>query len=100
MMRHAIPTARDPRIPMSLEDVADFGSDDLPAKLDFLRRPDSYPEPTSAVEAIETHMSWVFLTDASAYKLKKPVRYDYLDFSTVALRKRWCDEELRLNRRL
>jgi len=45
-------------------------------------------------------MSWVFLTDTFAYKLKKPVRYDFLDFSTLALRKHWCEEEVRLNRRL
>jgi aminoglycoside phosphotransferase family enzyme len=38
----------------------------------FLRRPDSYPEAVGAVEAIETHMSWVFLAGAHAYKLKKP----------------------------
>ncbi len=74
--------------------------DDLSAKVDFLRRSDSYPHPVTHVEVMETHMSWVFLTDTIAYKLKKPVAYDYLDFSTVALRKHWCEEELRLNRRL
>ena len=52
------------------------------------------------VEAIETHMSWVFLTDRFAYKLKKPVIHDYLDFSTLAARHHYCEEELRLNRRL
>jgi len=72
----------------------------LADKVAFLRQPGSYPEPTRAVEAIETHMSWVFLTDAHAYKLKKPVRYDYLDFSTLEARRIDCDEELRLNRRL
>jgi aminoglycoside phosphotransferase family enzyme len=45
-------------------------------------------------------MSWVFLTDAEAWKLKKPVRYDYLDFSTPEARRRNCEEEVRLNRRL
>ncbi|WP_413437461.1 hypothetical protein ACFDAU_13750 [Sulfuriferula sp. GW1] len=45
-------------------------------------------------------MSWVFLTDAHAYKLKKPVRYDYLDFSTVEARRLDCEQEVRLNRRL
>ncbi|HVO01752.1 MAG TPA: hypothetical protein VMT54_06090 [Candidatus Cybelea sp.] len=69
-------------------------------KLDFLRRPSNYPDPASGVEVIETHMSWVFLAGHYAYKLKKPVRYDFLDFSTVELRKRSCQEELRLNRRL
>jgi len=65
-----------------------------------LRRAESYPAPTSHVEAVETHMSWVFLTDRHAYKLKKPVRHAFLDFSTLAARKAHCDEELRLNRRL
>lgn len=49
---------------------------------------------------IETHMSWVYLTDRHAYKLKKPVRYDYLDFSTLEARRQSCKSEIRLNRRL
>jgi aminoglycoside phosphotransferase family enzyme len=72
----------------------------LEAKVGFLGRPDAYPEATSRVEAVETHMSWVFLADAHAYKLKKPVRYAYLDFSTPEARRRDCEQEVRLNRRL
>lgn len=72
----------------------------LEAKLGFLGRPDAYPEAPSRVDAVETHMSWVFLTDSHAYKLKKPVRYDYLDFSTVEARRLDCEAEVRLNRRL
>ena len=72
----------------------------LETKLDFLGRPAAYPEAPSRVEAVETHMSWVFLTDTHAYKLKKPVRYDYLDFSTVEARRLDCEAEVRLNRRL
>ena len=72
----------------------------LEAKIESLGRPDAYPEAPSRVEAVETHMSWVFLTDAHAYKLKKPVRYAYLDFSTVEARRLNCEEEVRLNRRL
>lgn len=72
----------------------------LDHKVACLRRVESYPEPTSHVEAVETHMSWVFLTDRHAYKLKKPVRHAFLDFSTLAARKGHCEEELRLNRRL
>lgn len=52
------------------------------------------------VEVVETHMSFVFLAGAHAYKLKKPVRYPFLDFSTIEARERDCREELRLNRRL
>jgi aminoglycoside phosphotransferase family enzyme/predicted kinase len=72
----------------------------LGAKVAFLSRPESYAEPTKRVEVLETHMSWVFLTDTTAWKLKKPVRSRYLDFSTEAARRVDCEEELRLNRRL
>jgi aminoglycoside phosphotransferase family enzyme/predicted kinase len=72
----------------------------LGAKVAFLSRPESYAEPTKRVEVLETHMSWVFLTDTAAWKLKKPVRSRYLDFSTAAARRADCEEELRLNRRL
>jgi aminoglycoside phosphotransferase family enzyme len=75
-------------------------SPSLEGKVAFLRQPGSYPDPTNRVEAVETHMSWVFLTDAFAYKLKKPVCYDYLDFSTLEARRLDCEAELRLNRRL
>jgi aminoglycoside phosphotransferase family enzyme len=72
----------------------------IDAKVAYLARPETYPDAPRAVEVVETHMSWVFLTDHHAYKLKKPVRYDSLDFSTPALRWRDCEEEVRLNRRL
>jgi aminoglycoside phosphotransferase family enzyme len=73
---------------------------DLAAKVAFLSRPAAYPEAPRTVERVETHMSWVFLTERHAYKLKKPVRYDSLDFSSLELRRRDCEEEVRLNRRL
>jgi len=72
----------------------------LGAKVAFLSRPESYAEPTQRVEVLETHMSWVFLTDTAAWKLKKPVRSRYLDFSSETARHLDCEEELRLNRRL
>jgi len=72
----------------------------LREKIDFLRRPEAYAEPAGAVATVETHMSWVFLTDAHAFKMKKPVRYSFLDYSTLDRRRRMCGEELRLNRRL
>ncbi len=68
------------------------------AKLRFLGDPATYGE--GPVEVRETHMSWVFLTPRRVFKLKKPVRHDYLDFSTVEKRRFTCEEELRLNRRL
>ncbi|MCD6732620.1 MAG: AAA family ATPase [Burkholderiaceae bacterium] len=52
------------------------------------------------VAAIETHISWVLLDGRFAWKVKKPVRLGFLDFEDLATRKRYCDEELRLNRRL
>jgi uncharacterized protein len=72
----------------------------LEDKVAFLKRPESYPEAPGAVEALETHLAWVFLTDNFAYKLKKPVRYPYVDFRTLAARRRDAQEEVRLNRRL
>lgn len=72
----------------------------LAAKVAFLREPTSYPEAADEIEAVETHMSWVFLTRDCVYKLKKPNKHNFLDFSTVAARHHDCQEELRLNRRL
>lgn len=69
-------------------------------KVAFLRDPNAYPGNPAAVTAIETHMSWVFLVDDLVYKLKKPVRHEFLDFSTLAARRRNCVREVRLNRRL
>lgn len=72
----------------------------LAEKVAFLRRPDAYPGRVPDVEDIETHMAWVFLAGEFAYKLKKPVRYPFLDFSTLEARRADCEEEVRLNRRL
>ena len=65
----------------------------------FLRDPSSYPPGTGTVEVVETHASLVFLAGRYAYKLKRAVKYPYLDFSTVALRLAACTAELKLNRR-
>lgn len=69
-------------------------------KVAFLCRPESYTPSPQQVDVIETHMSWVFLTERYAYKLKKPVRYDHLDFSTLEARRLDCEAEVQLNRRL
>ncbi len=68
--------------------------------LGFLSQPSAYPRPTSSVTRVETHISWVFLTDQYVYKLKKPVRFAFLDYSTPELRRTACAEEVRLNSRL
>ena len=62
--------------------------------------PAAYDHPVEAVQLIETHISWIFLTGSFAYKVKKPVNLGFVDFSTPQLRRRCCEEELRLNRRL
>lgn len=66
----------------------------------FLSRPHSYPHPVGAILRRETHVSHVFLAGQYAYKLKKPVTFPFLDASTVARRKTFCQLELSLNRRL
>ena len=74
--------------------------DTFPAPLQPLLQPHRFPGTVRApIRLIETHISWVLLADEHAYKIKKPLRLAFLDFSTLALRKRYCDEELRLNRR-
>jgi aminoglycoside phosphotransferase family enzyme/predicted kinase len=68
--------------------------------IDALADPAAYPGETTRVEVHQTHISAVFLAGQHAYKIKKPVNFGFLDFSTLALRKHFCQEELRLNRRL
>ena len=51
-------------------------------------------------EVIETHISWVLLASETAYKIKKPVRLSFVDYASLAARRHFCEEELRLNRRL
>ncbi len=72
----------------------------LADKVAFLSRGDAYRPPVARVERHETHMSQVFLAGDRVYKLKKPVRFPYLDFSTLARREAACRAELKLNRRL
>ena len=72
----------------------------LARKVTFLSQPESYTPAPDRVLARETHMSWVFMNGARVYKLKKPVRFPYLDFSTVARRRMACLAEANLNRRL
>jgi hypothetical protein len=59
----------------------------------------AFPHSTTEIRCLETHISWVVLTGPYAYKIKKPVTLGFLDFSTIELRKHYCDEELRLNQR-
>ncbi|WP_227715339.1 bifunctional aminoglycoside phosphotransferase/ATP-binding protein [Marinobacter sp. 1-3A] len=65
-----------------------------------MQNPALYHHPVDGFQIIETHISQVILTGQYAYKIKKPVDFGFLDFSTLELRKHYCEEELRLNRRL
>ncbi|MGY6552939.1 MAG: bifunctional aminoglycoside phosphotransferase/ATP-binding protein [Wenzhouxiangella sp.] len=67
--------------------------------IDALMNPACYPHSAERVERVETHISWVLLVGDYAYKIKKPVDFGFLDFSSLARRKHFCHEELRLNRR-
>jgi aminoglycoside phosphotransferase family enzyme len=73
---------------------------DIEAKLKFLQTPASYGPLSRQVELIETHMSWVFMLEQQVFKLKKPVRFSFLDFTTLQAREFYCREEVRLNARL
>ncbi len=68
--------------------------------IDAFKKPEIYPHPVTEVTLIETHISWVFLTGKFVYKIKKPVNLGFLDFSTLEKRHKYCDLELRLNKRL
>ena len=64
-----------------------------------LNNPLAFGHPIKYLRMIETHISWIILTGDYAYKIKKPVDFGFLDFSTLQKRRYYCTEELRLNRR-
>lgn len=68
--------------------------------LRFLKDPESYKHAPQSVEHIQTHISHVFIADPFVYKFKKPVNFEFLDFSTLDKRKHYCYREVELNRRL
>lgn len=72
----------------------------LADKVAFLAGPDAYRDAPPRVTAVETHMSWIFLTELFAHKLKKPVRNEFLDYGSLEARRRFCAEEVRLNQGL
>jgi len=74
------------------------GQPDQAEVIRLLADPSTYG--TNAVEQIDTHASIVFLAGSRALKLKRAVKYDYLDYSTVERRRRFCDAELRVNARM
>ena len=83
--------------------MSDFTADDstvFTELLAALRQPACYPHHPDKIELVQTHISAVFLAGDEVYKLKKPVRFSFLNYSTLQLRHRYCEEEVRLNRRL
>lgn len=80
--------------------TSDSGHVRLPPQLAALLRPDAFTHPVTQLQIRETHISWVILTGPFAYKIKKPVCFDFIDASTLERRHHYCNEELRLNRRL
>ncbi len=73
---------------------------DIPSLRKALLDPNIYPDQPREVEFIETHISLVFLTGAYVYKVKKPVDFGFLDFTSLEKRKYYCEQEVKLNRRL
>jgi len=65
-----------------------------------LQDPAALPDPTGRVTVVQTHISIVFVADAFVYKIKKPVNFGFLDFSTLEKRRYYCHREIELNRRL
>lgn len=61
---------------------------------------ESFPFKTSQLKVIQTHISYVFITDEIVYKIKKPVNFGFLDFTTLEKRKFFCEKEVELNKRL
>ena len=68
--------------------------------IEELLTPTAFPHPITQLELRETHLSWLVLTGTVAYKIKKPVRFEFIDAGTLERRRLLCEEELRLNRRL
>ena len=68
--------------------------------IESLMDPSAYDVPVNSVKLIQTHISFVFLTGKFVYKIKKPVNFGFLDFTTLEKRKFFCNEEIRVNKRL
>ncbi len=66
--------------------------------VEALLRKEAFPHAADDIELVETHISWVILAGNYAYKIKKPIVLDFLDFGTLEKRRYFCDQELRLNR--
>ncbi|MCX5874768.1 MAG: hypothetical protein NT087_00425 [Deltaproteobacteria bacterium] len=72
----------------------------LPPFIQALLKPETYPHPAPEITLVQTHISYVLLAGDFVYKIKKPVDFGFLNFTTLEKRKHFCEEELLLNRRL
>ena len=72
----------------------------LPPYIEYLKQESSYPHPAPGISLLQTHISFVLLAGDYVYKWKKPVDFGFLNFSTLEKRKYYCEQELKLNRRL
>jgi len=68
--------------------------------IEDLKKRDAFPEETKEVRLIQTHISFVFICDKYVYKIKKPVDFGFLDFTSLEKRRIYCEKEVELNRRL
>jgi hypothetical protein len=71
----------------------------FPERLAGLLHPEAYAHPVKRVKLITTHLSWILLAGEFAYKIKRPVQYPFVDFSSIERRRHFCAEELRINAR-
>ena len=72
----------------------------LSSMIEDLMKPETLPDPTRRVLLVQTHISLVFVADEFVYKVKKPVDFGFLDFTSLEKRAFYCRQELNLNRRL
>ncbi len=73
---------------------------ELPEVIKALLNPAAYPEKPPGVELRQTHISYLFFTPEFVYKVKKPVNFGFLDFTTLRKRRFYCEQEVALNGRL
>lgn len=73
---------------------------DQSLRIEELLVPSAFPHSVTDLRMVETHISWIVLTGTLAYKIKKPLQLEFIDTTTLERRKHYCEEELRLNRRL
>ena len=77
-----------------------MNDDNSQLRIEELLVPAAFAHAVDELRLLETHISWVIQTGATAYKIKKPVELDFIDTSTLERRKHYCNEEFRLNCRL